>query len=141
MSKDAGRKADIWSFGVSIFELGSLRHPFAGAASQAALVVRIMAAQLPPPPRRYSAPLGRMLQACMQKQPAHRPSALQLLTHPRTDFLGAVFVVWNRTWPGILLTCTVLPAQMSTTLTATAAAQAICTAPKPKARRLHQLPQ
>ena len=75
-------KADIWSFGVSISELCSLRHPFAGAASQAALVVRIMAAALPPPPRRYSAPLGRMLQACMQRQPAHRPSALQLLCVP-----------------------------------------------------------
>ena len=75
-------KADIWSFGVSVSELCSLRHPFAGAASQAALVVRIMAAALPPPPRRYSAPLGRMLQACMQRQPAHRPSALQLLCVP-----------------------------------------------------------
>ena len=76
------KQADIWSFGVSISELCSLRHPFAGAASQAALVVRIMAAALPPPPRRYSAPLGRMLQACMQRQPTHRPSALQLLCVP-----------------------------------------------------------
>ena len=37
-------QADIWSFGASISELCALRHPFAGAASQAALVVRIMAA-------------------------------------------------------------------------------------------------
>ena len=60
-------KADIWSFGVTVSELCALRHPFAGAASQAALVVRIMSAVLPPAPRRYSAPLGRMLQACMQR--------------------------------------------------------------------------
>ena len=75
-------KADIWAFGVTLIELCLLQHPFAGSKSQAALVMKIMRAAPPPIPHHYSKPLGRLLQSCMQRHAAHRPSAHQLLSIP-----------------------------------------------------------
>lgn len=41
-------KADIWALGVTLVELCALRHPFGGAGSQAALVMKIMGHSAPP---------------------------------------------------------------------------------------------
>lgn len=73
-------KTDVWAFGVTISEMCALKHPFGDAASQAALVMKIMRAKPPQLPPHYSPQLVRMLFCCMQRLPAHRPSALQLLS-------------------------------------------------------------
>jgi hypothetical protein len=76
-------KADIWALGVTLVELCALKHPFGGAGSQAALVMKIMGHTSPPPlPPTFSAPLSRVLATCMARHAAHRPSALQLLSVP-----------------------------------------------------------
>ena len=73
-------KADIWSLGVTLAELCALRHPFGDATSHAALIMRIMRADAPELPLQYSPQLSRLLICCMQRHPAQRPSALQLLS-------------------------------------------------------------
>ena len=75
-------KADMWSLGVTLAELCALQHPFANVGSQAALMMRILAAQAPPLPPQYSVQLGMLLKCCMQRLPHDRPSALQLLAVP-----------------------------------------------------------
>ena len=76
-------KADIWALGVTLIELCALKHPFGGAASQAALVMKIMGHTAPPPlPQGFSQQLSRVLATCMARHSAHRPSALQLLSVP-----------------------------------------------------------
>ena len=76
-------KADIWALGVTLVELCALRHPFGGAGSQAALVMKIMGHSAPPPlPPDYSPPLSRLLATCMARNAINRPAAVQLLSVP-----------------------------------------------------------
>ncbi len=72
-------KADVWAVGVTLAELCLLRHPFGDAASQAALIMKIMTAAPATLPSHYSPQLARLVVCCMQREPAHRPAALQLL--------------------------------------------------------------
>lgn len=74
-------KADIWSLGITAFELATGYPPYATAHPYRALML------IPKndPPRlddKHSRSLRDFVAACLQKDPADRPSAEQLLTHP-----------------------------------------------------------
>lgn len=90
-----GYKADVWSLGVLLYEIGALAHPF-DAASQDALFRRITTQ---PPSwsrleQRYSRELCEVCKACLQKDPTCRPDAFALLESPllrrKCDELGVV---------------------------------------------------
>lgn len=74
-------KADIWSLGITAFELATGYPPYATAHPYRALML------IPKndPPRlddKHSRSLRDFVAACLQKDPLDRPSAEHLLTHP-----------------------------------------------------------
>ena len=75
-------KSDIWALGVVGYELLALAYPFT-ANNQAALILRILRGGYAPlPESRYSVGLRGVVDACLQPQPALRPTAAQILELP-----------------------------------------------------------
>ncbi|KAJ1984586.1 hypothetical protein H4R34_000558 [Dimargaris verticillata] len=79
-------KADIWSFGITALELATGKAPL---AKFPALKVLMMTIAQPPPTlnlarasHKYSKQLKEMIDYCLHKNPAQRPSADRLLQHP-----------------------------------------------------------
>ncbi|KAJ1972580.1 hypothetical protein H4R35_004596 [Dimargaris xerosporica] len=79
-------KADIWSFGITALELATGKAPL---AKFPALKVLMMTIAQPPPTlnlaraaHKYSKQLKDMIDYCLHKSPAQRPSADRLLQHP-----------------------------------------------------------
>ena len=75
-------KSDVWALGVVLYEMLALRRPFE-ARNQGALLLKILRAEYAPPPaERYTPPLLALLARCLQRDPAARPSARELLAAP-----------------------------------------------------------
>ena len=75
-------KSDVWALGVVLYEMLALRRPFE-ARNQGALLLKILRAEYAPPPaERYTPPLLALLGRCLQRDPAARPSARELLAAP-----------------------------------------------------------
>ncbi|CAK9014418.1 Serine/threonine-protein kinase OSR1 (Oxidative stress-responsive 1 protein) [Durusdinium trenchii] len=81
-------KADIWSFGITALELAKSYAPYARLAPMKVLLNTI---QMPPPSlksyddyqetkQKFSRHFRDIITLCLQKNPAHRPSAATLLT-------------------------------------------------------------
>ncbi|KAK9099941.1 hypothetical protein Scep_023371 [Stephania cephalantha] len=79
-----GYAGDIWSFGVSILEFYLGRFPFAVSrqGDWASLMCAICIAPPPEAPGTASRELREFLGCCLQKEPARRWTAAQLLSHP-----------------------------------------------------------
>lgn len=73
----AVKASDIWSLGVSIFELATNELPFCGMGGS----LLKQGADMPELPSEFSATLNMVCQDCMTKEPWNRPTAAQL-----TDF-------------------------------------------------------
>lgn len=76
-----GEKADMYSFGVLVYELMHGRTPHGDANNLGALVRRVVTAtvsDLPMDPR-YSIGLRRITGACLSRSPAERPASAELM--------------------------------------------------------------
>lgn len=70
----AVKASDIWSLGVSIFELVTGELPFCGMGGS----LLKQGAEIPELPEEYSEILNKVCQSCMAKAPWERPTAAQL---------------------------------------------------------------
>ena len=74
-------KSDVWSMGCLLYEVASLRCPF-DAKDMRGLVIKILRGAYPPLPRGFSAELGDLVNRCLARQPARRPTVNELLMLP-----------------------------------------------------------
>ncbi|OWM69539.1 mitogen-activated protein kinase kinase 5-like [Punica granatum] len=79
-----GHAGDIWSFGVSILEFYLGRFPFAVGrqGDWASLMCAICMAEPPEAPLTASKEFREFISCCLQREPARRWTATQLLRHP-----------------------------------------------------------
>ncbi|XP_010914109.1 mitogen-activated protein kinase kinase 5 [Elaeis guineensis] len=81
-----GYAGDIWSFGLSILEFYLGRFPFGENLGRqgnwASLMCAICYSNPPEAPSTASPEFRSFIACCLQKDPARRPGALQLLQHP-----------------------------------------------------------
>lgn len=72
-------KSDVWALGVVMYECCTLKHPFE-ARNQCALIMKIINAQVNPPPANQVSPeLSRLVLTLLQKDPALRPTTKEVL--------------------------------------------------------------
>jgi mitogen-activated protein kinase kinase 5 len=105
MGEEYGLHSDIWSLGISIFELAIGRFPYLNDGTRANTMLPIELLQCivnekPPqlPPQSFSAPFVEFIGLCMQKAPKSRPGIEGLLRHPfilmNEDNLSEVVGPW-----------------------------------------------
>ena len=126
----AVKASDIWSLGVSIFELATGELPFCGMGGS----LLKQGAEIPELPEEYSELLNMVCQSCMAKAPWERPTAAQL-----SDFANKVLngdspkPVWLPSAEGLAgpAVSSAPAAQVPAQEPATAAAQAATVASEP----------
>ncbi|KAA6386172.1 MAG: hypothetical protein EZS28_018302 [Streblomastix strix] len=77
--------ADIWAFGITMYELLFQYHPFTNQGKitdQMQIILRIMKLKPEQPPEQYSANLRKLIMEMLKKDPAKRITAEQILTTP-----------------------------------------------------------
>lgn len=75
--------ADIWSFGVTMFECATGKFPYSATEGAVNLMLQILYDPSPSPPRdKFSPEFCSFIDACLHKDPSARPRADELLAHP-----------------------------------------------------------
>lgn len=69
--------SDIWSLGIVLYEMLTLRHPF-DASSLHFLAVKILNGKYPPPAG-YSEEMGDLVRAMLSREPQHRPTSVDIV--------------------------------------------------------------
>eukprot|EP00475_Leptophrys_vorax_P000311 TRINITY_DN1017_c0_g1_i1.p1 TRINITY_DN1017_c0_g1~~TRINITY_DN1017_c0_g1_i1.p1 ORF type:complete len:385 (-),score=98.23 TRINITY_DN1017_c0_g1_i1:166-1320(-) len=76
-------KADIWSFGLTVFALATGKQPFSGHMEIFSLLAAVTERPTPElPADKFSEQMRDFVSLCLTKDPVDRPSAEQLLAHP-----------------------------------------------------------
>eukprot|EP00667_Euglena_gracilis_P015581 EG_transcript_16235 len=75
-------KADIWSFGCLLMEMVTGKAPFSDEPNVMKAMRKIVAGEVPPPPKDTPPALADLLAKCFTLDVAARPSAKPLLLHP-----------------------------------------------------------
>ena len=78
LGKRYDNKADIWSMGVVLYELTTLRHPFTGN-SIGELTRKIARGKFAPPPSHFSADLRQLINDMLTLDPTKRPNVNDIL--------------------------------------------------------------
>lgn len=81
LNKPYNSKSDMWSLGVVLYELLTLRHPF-NASSIEGLLDKIVRSKPAPISKMYSKEIRQVCDNLLQKDPRLRPSAAKLLQLP-----------------------------------------------------------
>ncbi|GAB1605177.1 specificity mitogen-activated kinase kinase 5-like [Argonauta hians] len=86
-AKEYGMPADVWSLGVSLFELATGEFPFAFARGQVGEVLKAIVEKPPPklPEEQFPPQLVHYISKCMQTLPQDRLPAADLLVHAYTQ--------------------------------------------------------
>lgn len=74
-------KSDIWSLGVVLYEMTTLKHPF-DAESLHFLAIKILQGQYPDPDPQYSPDLVKLIRSMLAKSAHGRPSVQEVLAYP-----------------------------------------------------------
>lgn len=80
-NKPYGTKSDMWSLGVVLYEMITLKHPF-DANSMEGLLNKIVKGSYAPISKQYSSDLRQLVDSLLQKNPSQRPSINSLLSLP-----------------------------------------------------------
>ncbi|CAL4968834.1 unnamed protein product [Urochloa decumbens] len=75
-------EVDIWSLGCTVIEMGTGRHPWHPHEDVPAMFKIVNTKAIPEIPDSFSKEGKDFLSLCLQRDPAQRPSATQLLGHP-----------------------------------------------------------
>ena len=90
----AVKASDIWSLGVSIFELATGELPFCGMGGS----LLKQGADMPELPEEYSPIMNMVCQSCMAKEPWSRPTAQQLADYAARYIEGEnPKITWDKT--------------------------------------------
>ncbi|XP_043575529.1 serine/threonine-protein kinase Nek11 isoform X1 [Chiloscyllium plagiosum] len=77
-------KSDIWSLACILYEVCCLDHAFTGHNFMS-VILKIVEGETPSLPDRYSSELNAVMTSMLQKDPAHRPAAVEILKIPYID--------------------------------------------------------
>ena len=89
-----GKKADMYSLGVILYELMSLRVPFSGA-SMKELVSNVLAGQVDPLPEQFSPELRGLCFDLLSVDPERRPTVQDVFARPVMRELGLMALLRN----------------------------------------------
>eukprot|EP00760_Papus_ankaliazontas_P011599 PhM_4_TR14873/c0_g1_i1/m.30110/K08857/NEK1_4_5; NIMA (never in mitosis gene a)-related kinase 1/4/5 len=80
-NKKYSKKADVWSLGVLLYEMLSLKRPFT-AQNMKGLMQRVLSGEYTPIPSQYSKEVSDLVRSILTVDPNSRPSMAQIFQNP-----------------------------------------------------------
>ncbi|KAJ9467953.1 putative serine/threonine-protein kinase A [Diplonema papillatum] len=80
-NKKYGKKADVWSLGVLLYEMLALKRPYT-AQNMRGLMEKVLEGKFPPPPPHYSQDMRDLVSFILQRDPEKRPTVREIFELP-----------------------------------------------------------